>query len=61
MATLVGQLLPTSNAQYFYLPAAYVLYLVAAVSRRKAALTALGILLEPSGLVRYHADAKETR
>jgi signal transduction histidine kinase len=44
-ATLVTLLVPTVSAPYFYLPAAYVLFLVAAVSRRKVALAALGTLL----------------
>jgi signal transduction histidine kinase len=44
-ATLVTLLVPTVSAPYFYLPAAYVLYLVAVVSRRKVALAALGTLL----------------
>ncbi len=44
-ATLVTLLVPAVSALYFYLPAAYLLYLVAAVSRRKVALAALGTLL----------------
>ena len=44
-ATLVTLLVPLANAPYFYLPAGYVLYLVAATSRRKVALAALGTLV----------------
>jgi signal transduction histidine kinase len=44
-ATLVTLLVPAVSALYFYLPAAYLLYLVAAVSRRKVALAALATLL----------------
>ena len=44
-ATLVTMLAPTETGLYFYLPAAYVLYLVAAVSRRKVGLAALGALV----------------
>ena len=41
---LVALLVPSANAPYF-LPAVFVLYLVAAVSRRRVALAALGALL----------------
>ncbi|HEY3733211.1 MAG TPA: sensor histidine kinase [Streptosporangiaceae bacterium] len=44
-ATLATILVPTVNAPYYYLPSAYLLYLVAAVSRRKVALLALLTLL----------------
>jgi signal transduction histidine kinase len=44
-ATLAVALVPAGSAPYFYLPAAYVLYLVAAVSPRRTAVAALGALL----------------
>jgi len=44
-ATLVVVLVPTADAPYLYLPAAYVLYLVAAGSARRTAQAALGALL----------------
>jgi len=45
VATLVSALVPAVSIPYLYLPAAYLLYLVAAVSRRRVSLAALGILL----------------
>jgi signal transduction histidine kinase len=44
-ATLVSALLPAVGISFLYLPAAYLLYLVAAVSRRRVSLAALGVLL----------------
>jgi signal transduction histidine kinase len=44
-ATLVSALVPAVSIPYLYLPTAYLLYLVAAVSRRGVSLAALGILL----------------
>jgi signal transduction histidine kinase len=44
-ATLVSALVPAVSVPYLYLPTAYLLYLVAAVSRRRVSLAALGILL----------------
>ena len=44
-ATLVSALIPAVSIPYLYLPTAYLLYLVAAVSRRRVSLAALGVLL----------------
>jgi signal transduction histidine kinase len=44
-ATLVSALVPAASIPYLYVPTAYLLYLVAVVSRRRVSLAALGILL----------------